>query len=186
MPTFSSGVALESRTQIANTAVGVLAEPAPITGYGATNIPATNAASGSLTLTLVGLRAGDVVTNILVPVTTNGSGITFAKCGIYTSAGVFIAATASASASFNAGTANRLQSVALTAPTVIPVTGGYYLAYLQWGSGATGATLARNSSSISAAVTGSVRRYAQVANATDINADITPADPVTNYWLGCN
>lgn len=186
MPDFRTAVSSgTAREDLRNISSGVLSEPDNLLFFTATAIPTANAASGTMALALVGLRAGDLVTNILVDVTTNGASLTFVKMGLFTATGGFLAATASASASFNAGTTPRVQSVALTSPYRISTDGGYYLGYLQYGSGATGATLARVASTIPQIGT-SPLRYGSVALQTDISADVTVAAPITNFWIACN
>lgn len=184
MPDFTAAVAPTPRSQIASTARGVISESVPIATCNTTSIPAANAASGTAVYSLIGLRAGDVVTNIVVNVAIAGSGLTFAKLGLYSSTGTFLAATASVSASFNSGTG--FVAVPLTSPYSIAADGGYYGAFLQYGSGATGATLLASAATTTSGVQygSSARAQCAVASQTDISGNVTLADSSAHKWLG--
>lgn len=187
-PTTGLPVWSNTREKLALNARGVLAEPAPSFTMTASTVPTANAASGTAVLALVGLRAGDVVTNILLPIVTNGTSVSFAKCGLFNSTGGFIAATSSVSATANSGQ-GAWNIVPLTTAYSVTADGGYYLGYLQYGSGATGATLLRwNVGTVATvAVSGFVRPFAQTANLTDLNGDITPAaNSSLQCYLACN
>lgn len=171
------------RSQILNTAQGFLSSTSPPIAARTTAIPTVNAASGTLVMSLLGLRGGDLVTNLICNVQTVGTGLTFAKLGLFSSTGTFLAATASVSASFNSGTGFKI--IPLTSPYTITSDGGYYVGYLQYGSGATGATLAIQTGNTAAMVqpSGTVpRAAAQVANQTDISGNVTLADSAASAW----
>lgn len=182
MPTFRVITPPTVRNQLAQTARGLISETYPLAGAVGTGIPTTGAANGTLSLTLLGLRAGDTVTNLVANVTTQGTSLTFAKLGLFDSGGNFLAATASVSATFNSGTGFKV--VALTSPYVVLADGGYYVGYLQWGSGATGATLLRGSATSGVQLGTSARSHALVATQTDISANVTLADASTAFWFG--
>lgn len=74
---------------------------------------------------LMGLRAGQVITNIYI---VNGaiSTITLSKLGIYSTAGSRLAQSASNTTNLAAG----INSLALSAAYTVPTTGAYYFALL--------------------------------------------------------
>lgn len=182
MPTIRPGVAVD-RNQARNTSRGIISESSDWGAVQAGNIPVANAASGNAVMGLVGLRAGDTVTNCICFLTVVGTSLTFAKLGLFTSTGTFLAATGSVSGTFNVGTGFKV--VPLTAPYTITADGGYYVAYLQYGAGATGATLGRsNAQTPSGTQIGTGARLgAQVLNLTDLSANLTPADVNIHYWF---
>lgn len=186
MPTIRSSASPTPRWQIGTTAHGFLAETFDIRMTNTTGIPTANAASGTMTMQLIGLRAGDVITNISVASGgTNGTALTFAKLGLFDKSGNFLAATASASATFNTGN-NTIRTVALTSPYTIPADDGYYVTFLQYGSGATGCQLrALSAATINGNPSGSFPRpSALVTNQTDISGNVTPAAETNSYWFG--
>lgn len=188
MPEIRSTVAANARAQIQTTSRGVLAETFPAAACSNVSIPVTGAANGTLVLGLVGLRAGDPVTNLLTLVGNIGTGLTFAKLGLFDAAGTFLAATANVPGTFNAG-ASVYKTVALTAPYTITTDGGYYVGFLQWGSGATGCQLRVTGSAdgTQGAVIGSGTRVsAQVATQTDISGNVTLAAGTLPFWFGVN
>lgn len=188
----SSGLPVwtNTRERIAQMARGILAEPAPPWTTNGTAIPTANAASGTMQLCLVGLRAGDTVTNIVAPVQTAGTALTFVKMGLFNSTGGFIAATASVSASFNGISTPAAVVTPLTSAYSVTADGGYYLGFLQYGSGATGATLLRfvSNSATDIAYGSGVRGHASVTNQTDISADVVLANVNANtpVYLACS
>lgn len=186
MPSFRTSVARNDRSQVRATALGYLSETFPITVAAASSIPTANAASGTLVAGMVGLRQGDVVTNTHVCVSAAGTSLTFAKLGLFDASGNFLAATASVSATFNSG--GGVKTVALTSPYTIGADGGYYVGFLQYGSGATGAGLYGGISPPGAAAglggPGS-NPVVQVTLQTDITGNVTfAANTQRAYWFG--
>lgn len=182
MPTITSAVATPTSEQLRLTAEGKIAQAFPVSLTTLQAIPTANAASGLLVASLVGIAGGTTVTNLITAVAVAGTALSFAKLGLLDSSGNFLAATASASATFNSGTGYR--SIALTTPYVVPVSGGYYVCYLQYGSGATGATLYRGTTqSLGMQIGTAARPYAQVTNQTDISGNVTLADATSSYWF---
>ncbi len=89
------------------------------------------------------------------------------------------------SATFNVGAGYKV--VPLTTPYTVPVSGGYYVAFLQYGAGATGATLMFGASNAQGAQIGTAARIsAQQANLTDLNANATFADSTNSFWFAVN
>ncbi len=184
MPTIRQGVAPNARDQIFRTQKGLIAESYPFSANASTNIPTTGAASGTLVASMVGLRTGDVVTNIVVFCDTVGTNVTFAKLGLLNSSGTFLAATASVSATFNSG-GSAFKVVPLTAPYTITADGGYYACFLQFGT--IGATIARGNAlgGAGVAIGSNPRAYALLTSQTDIAAGTYAlADSGVAIWMG--
>lgn len=188
MPSIRSSISPTPRTQVALTTRGLIAETFPAQTCSNGSIPAANAASGSLVLGLLGLRAGDVVTNLVTLVGTVGTSLTFAKLGLFTSTGGFLAATGSVSATFNAGS-SVYKVVPLTSPYTVTADAGYYVGYLQYGAGATGCTIQLAGAALATEgvpVGTGARAAAIVTLQTDISADVTPAAANIAFWFGVN
>lgn len=179
-------ISTTSRNEAAANGRGIITESFPIAACaGSTTIPTAGSANGSIVCAAVALRAGETVTSLACYVTTVGTSLTFVKLGLYDSAGNFLRATAESSASFNAG-ANAYKVINLTSAYPVTTTGIYYIAYLQWGSGATGATLVRgnNITGVGAPIGAGARQAGTVATQTDLAAGtITIAAADTLYWL---
>ncbi len=176
------------RTQAMYTGGGLVSANYPPQAMRAGAIPTAGTTNGTTILGLLGLRAGDTVTNVVVYTTVAGTALSFAKLGLYTPVGstsaTLVAATGSVSATFNAGAGFKV--VPLTAPYVVPTTGAYQAAFLQWGSGATGATLGLAlGANLTAAIgsgaffTGNIVTQADLASAAG-----TVAVESNNYWFG--
>ena len=99
--------------------------------------------NGRIYLGLVGLNAGDVVTNVLQVVEDAAAGTppTRIRLGLASSAGVIVARTAEVQAAAGWKVGGAVVVNALSAPYVVPATGGYYLCSIQvgaWGTTAVG------------------------------------------------
>jgi hypothetical protein len=88
-------------------------------------------ATGVASYVAVGLFAGEVITNMTIYLSGAGSVITISKVGVYSSTGVFLAASADQGTNWQSTGA---KTIALTAPYIVPVTGVYYLAELAVGT----------------------------------------------------
>ncbi len=150
--------------------------------------------SGTIYCCAVGLRAGDVVTNMLASVATAGSGTTptLIRQGVADSTGKVLAVTADSHASA-VWTSAAVASVALTAPLTIPSQGLYYLCIIEVGAfGTTPMQLrgASNSGSGPGAVSGFPRSLATQAGQADlpaVNSSITLGGSTTiGFWLAGN
>lgn len=118
-----------SRADIAVAARGFVTEPYPLVT--ATN--STALATQTLYAQLVGLKAGDRITSIVVAVSSVASlSITLAKVAVYSAAGTMLASSGDLSASLFSTTG--LRSGLLSAPYTAPFDGGYYLALLVVGT----------------------------------------------------
>lgn len=82
---------------------------------------------GSVYYTAIGLAEGDVVTNIIVPVSTQGSGVTLSKAGLYDSALTLLASSADQGTAWQS-TGKKV--CALASPYTVTSTGLYYLAVI--------------------------------------------------------
>jgi hypothetical protein len=85
---------------------------------------------------LLGLCAGDVVTNLVfaVAVAAAGTAPTLIRCGLLDKTGKVLAVTADLSASAIWTTANAYAVAPLSAPYTVPATDGYYVASVQNGT----------------------------------------------------
>lgn len=186
MPTITSAVAPTPRAELNATGRGLVSETFPVGGTFSGSIPTIGAASGSPVAGLISFRAGDVVTNLVACVTVVGTSLSFAKLALYDTSGNFIVATSSVSASFNSGTG--FKQIALTAPYTIPASGAYYVVFLQFGSGATGATLSRGGSNFSGTQIGTNPRpgAGSTAFAADLSSAIVFNDSNILYWFGAS
>jgi hypothetical protein len=168
-----------NRAQILTNAQGLIAEP-----FG-------RAAAASQTImtnqqqefTLVGLREGDVVSNISVVMTVNGSSVTLMKMGLYDTSGVKLAGSADVSASAGAG-ASKIITGAMTTPYTVPADGGYYASVLAVAS-VTLPTLLRGSVSVVSVQLGSFPRpNAFMGSQADLAATATYAQGSVPFWYG--
>lgn len=180
-----------ARRQIQLAARGLIAETYDLeASIGNGTTIGTQAIYGSL----VGLAAGDVITNIVacVPVAGAGTVPTLIKLAIVSTAGVVLAATANIAAS--AGwTSVGLPQFALTTPYTIPSNGGYYIAFLQNGAFATTPLQlmrvgSNNIATVSAIGSGVAAYVAGGTGKTDITGTLTLTNPGggTSLWFGVN
>lgn len=130
-----------------NSARGILGESVPYTVSMGQFIPTSGNTNGTVQLSLVGLFAGQIVTNLICFVVVAGAALTFVKMGIYNKTGSLLGATAECSTSGGFNTTTGFKVIPLLAPIVIPNTDGYYVGFLQWGNLSTGATIMRGNSS---------------------------------------
>lgn len=143
--------------------------------------------SGTVYFSLLPLKEGDVITNIVSGLAVVGvkgaSGLV--KLGIYNSTGTRVAVTADATSSFESGTGIKV--VALTTPYTVPASGGYYGAFIStftttqpvmFRSLATGIAGSNN------AIGSGIRSLALQAGQTDLPASATFAEGTYSMWLG--
>lgn len=186
MPTIKPGFPVTPRTQINATARGLLSESSFSGNFAGGSIPTCNSASGQIVAALCGFQAGDVITNLILQINTIGVSVGFAKMGLWDSAGTPLAATASVSATMNGTTGFKV--IPLTTPYTIPSTGGYYIGYLQFGAGATGAALGRvgNATVVASAIGSFPRNGGAMTNQTDVTGTLTLTDGSVLYWFGAS
>jgi hypothetical protein len=157
-----------ARSQLAQTAAGVISENYPPYVATSSNAPTSQVVFGYL----LGLRAGDVVTGILLrsAVAAAGTAPTTARFGIANSAGVILAL----SGNINAAASWPVGGVlgALTAPYTVLADGGYFACFVVNGTwGTTQPTLNRTSGLAgSGAVGGNVTPSFSWAGQTDLPA----------------
>lgn len=145
--------------------------------------------AGTMQGTIIPLRRGDVVTNIIVAVSANGTGVTLFKVGLYSSvtpAGQ-LAVSADQSANINAGTVVRAQVIPLTAPYVVQDDGLYNFIVLSVGG--TPPTLLRgiNLAASSFKVgTGHYPHWQSAGGLTDVAAAHNQNQSGLAVWFGWN
>lgn len=187
MPDFRSAVAATALQDIAVTGHGLVSWVGNPNWTRSTLVsPTVGSASGTVAATILPLRRGQTVTNLVTCVATVGTNVSFAKLALLNSTGGFIAATASASASFNVGTGYKV--IPLTAAYSVTADGLYNIAFLQYGAGATGAALLTGVASAPAASSlGGVRPNSLTATMlTDLAADVTFTDGANPLWFACS
>lgn len=167
-----------TRNDLVLSARGLIAETIDEKACNVTSAPG----SGVLVAGLVGLRAGDVITNVAVHVVSNGTGVTLAKVGIYDVSGNLLASSADVDTSFTSGSANRKQVTAFSSPYTVVSDGGYYLAVLFVGG--TSPTILRANTSTSAAISGSALAYGAQGSLSDLPDPMTLAAGTNSTWLG--
>lgn len=167
----------KSRADIKNKAAGYIAETCDLGSL--RDVPGTVATSGSTSASLVGLRAGDVITSMTYYcITSAGTGLTLVKMGIATKAGVVLATTAD----FHASLATGINTVALTTPLTITADDGYFFCFTSVGT--TGPTLVRGvvTPITVPALNGGALRFSQTAGQTDL-VTFAPAAFTVGFWL---
>src|SRR3989304_56291 len=126
MPVYKPPRKVTPRLELARTAQGLLSE----TFDRRLALGNTLLTNQQVEYSLVGLRGGDLITNVYLITSaaatsgTSGTG----TVAIYTSAGVRSVSSADATTLFTA--AAGLKTIPLTSPWTVPVDGGYYVALL--------------------------------------------------------
>lgn len=139
--------------------------------------------NGTVYYCAVGLRAGDVVTNLSIFVQTAGTVMTRSRVGLYDIAGNLLAQSADQGASWQAA---GLKTIALTAPFTILTTGLYYVAVIAIGT--VQPTLSRGASSLISAPAGigagAIPFTGQLAQADLPNPGVIAANVISFvYWI---
>ncbi|MBA2642364.1 MAG: hypothetical protein H0U82_05505 [Actinobacteria bacterium] len=141
--------------------------------------------SGLTQFGLLGLRAGDVITNILTVLNVAAVGNTLIKVGLFDASGNRVAVSNDIQASFQGGTVPRVVVGALSTAYNVVTGGGYYACVL--GVGGTQPTLMRaptvSSGSTKVGGTGALP-YAQESGQTDLQTTATPAAAGNAFWFG--
>ena len=102
------------------------------------NYPAGDAVGASIGVTqtlyagLIGLRSGDVVTSVTICSSTAAASLTLAKVGLYSTAGVQLASSATNHGAYNGATGYI--STALSSAYTAPTSGVVYAVILQVGT----------------------------------------------------
>lgn len=171
----------KDRNQVGVTAAGLIVENGPRQLFTGTQIMT----DGVAYFMKIGLRAGDVVTNIVIGITTAGTATTLSKAGLYTKAGVQLAASADQGSAWNS---TGIKSVAMGTPYTVPADDGYYVCVVSKAT-TTLATLLRgaNNSLATAAVgTGMAEIGTQTAQ-TDLPSPATitfGSGSPQGFWVG--
>lgn len=134
-------------------------------------------------MSLVGLRAGDIVTTLYAFCTGAGTLVTYTGMGLFRATGVRLGSTADIKASL---VANTILSGALAAPVTIDADGGYYLAILSTATTTQPAFVRASGTSQGVAVGTGVRKNANSQGGlANLNGNLTPADNGVWYWIAC-
>lgn len=123
MPKYSNSTPVP-RSQLALTAQGLIAET------NSRDIATSNTVLTAQNIRgkILGLRAGDTVTNLHCQLATSGVGAGYARMALYSVAGVRLGVSGDENAAF-VGAAGLL-TIALATPYVVTVDGGYYVCVL--------------------------------------------------------
>lgn len=177
-----------ARKQAEQAARGLLSE-----NYHGPSGAATGATAATQTIFggLLGLLAGDVVTNVGVSVSTVASGTppTTIKLGLVDTTGAVLAVTANVAADSQWTASTGMKLFALTAPYTVPTDGGYYAVILSDGVfGTTPLQLARcnPTGGVEKAVSGGARPFIGVTGGqTNITGNLTLANVTAQgFWYG--
>ncbi len=166
------------RYQIANTGLGLISQNFDRQLVVGGNLISTGAAQfGSL-----GVRAGDIVTNICVISTVVGAGQTLVKVGLFSKTGVQLGISADVKADLASGIGVKQEP--LIAAYTVPTDDVYIAGIL--GVGGTQPTLGRCSASTagSFAVGSFALPYAQQGSLADMPAPAVFAATGISFWFG--
>jgi hypothetical protein len=109
------------RIQLCITAQGIISETFSRNANGAGSI----LIDGYAYFVAIGLKAGDVVTNISVVVNTVGATVTLSKVGLYSTAGTRLAVSADQGAAWES---TGMKTIAMGTPYTVLTDGAYYVA----------------------------------------------------------
>ena len=113
---------------------GILGEAYHLSGAATTG--GTQSATSTQNSSIVGFRAGDVVSNIICLLTSEGASMTIAKTVLLDSAGNLLAQSANLSTAFSTtSVAGTLVVGALSSAYTVPTDGGYYCGFVSVGNG---------------------------------------------------
>lgn len=190
MPTVRFPVKLD-RTQLALAGRGFISETYSLHGCtGQFAAPGGTAASSGLQGTIIGLRAGDVISNLVRFCGAAGASVTLSKMGLFKTDGTLLAATADNHASLSA---NTFQTYAIAKDGVggtitsytVTADGAYYIACLDLASGGTAPTFFRASAQtgIGTQFGSNPRACFNVNSQSDISGNVTPGDASAAWWF---
>jgi hypothetical protein len=176
-----------SRSAAALAARNVLSESSPLSTVGAVNDPGSQNRRASL----LGLNAGDVVTNILVDLGQVGVGTapTAIFLALYNSAGVSVAVTNNLASSSIWTTATGPVACPLSSPYTVVTGGGYYGVFLINGQFATTPILlGYTPGRIEAAkpVAGGVANWGIQSGKTELTTALALGTSSLAFWFGVN
>ena len=176
---FDASVNVGSREQMSRTAQGLISET--ITRLAA---PATSSimVDGTVYYMALGLRAGDVVSNIVIAVNSAGVGLTLSKVGLYSKTGTLLAQSAELGTAWQS---TGIKVSALTSPYTVLTDDGYYVAIVS--KGGTLPTPIRTSTlnTVGNPVGAGIVPYATQTGQVDLPSPGTPTLGTTiAYWCG--
>lgn len=168
------------RDQLALTAQGLITETWP---RAAVASAATIMVDGRAYFIAVGLRAGDVVSNLAIAIHVAGATMTLSKVGLYSKAGTRLAVSADQGTAWQSA---GMKNVALASPYTVTADDGYFVAVI--GKGTTLPRLASGNTNVNqaAAVGSGMLSSGNLDAQTDLPASATisgSADAVA-YWVG--
>lgn len=165
----------KARDQLLLEALGIITEPYPFLAEQGSQVLSNQ----QVYATMVGLKAGDVVSGIACSCSVAGSGLTLVKFGLYDLTGAKLAASADNSAAF---ASTGMISTALSAAYTVTADGGYYVACLAIGT--TGPTLQRGAATVNPAAIGSGKpRSVRQTGQADLPASATFSTFLNPIWL---
>ena len=139
---------------------------------------------GSVYFGLMPFRAGQVINNLSILITTQATTMSIGKLGLYDLSGNLLASTASQTTAWES---TGVKTAALTAAYTIPSTGAYYGAVFAKAS--TLPTMLRNlagSGSAGLAVGSGARVIALQATQTDLPSTATFAASALGFWIAAS
>ncbi len=173
----------QNRNQLRINGSGMITENYPVSA----SVNVSLMISQTIYFQLVGLTKGDIITNINVTVTAQGTTTTSTFVALYDSTGVRLAVSNDLTTALDT---TGLKSLALTAPYTVLADGAYYLAILTVnGTPANCATLARASSNSIAtgAVGAGVRVSGTQTGQTTMPAPATVGvGTVLAFWMAAS
>lgn len=168
-----------SRNDLVNTAVGIIAETTQQHEASGTNNPA----SGVLLGALVGLRAGETVSNLSVMISNVGASVTLIKLGLYNKEGTSLLAS---TASFHATLAQGVNTIAVTTPYVVPADDAYAIVGVSVaGTNVTWRVAGATAVALNGFGSGMGRAFQQTGQ-TDLPASITKAAAANMLWAAAS
>lgn len=135
----------------------------------------------TMVASLLGFRAGDVVTNVYYLAGSTGATVTLARVGVYAIDGTLLANAANDTAK---GVTGGLVTFPLSAPYTILADGGYYLAFLTVAATPIGLMRGASLSTMGVAVGSGARTTALQAGQADLPSPATWANGDRVYWFG--
>jgi hypothetical protein len=137
---------------------------------------------GRIYFMLIGVRGGDVLTNVSVVVTTAGAGTSLSKVGLYTTAGVRLALSADQGTGWNSA---GVKTIALGSPYTVTADGGLYVAVVAKAATTLPTFLRSVASSVaSPAIGAGVAPYGSQTGQTDLPASATIGSGTHAIWVG--
>ncbi len=170
------------RYQLSLNGRGLLTEVYPISG--AATAAGTQSATSIANASAVGLRSGDVVTNIVTWLTSEGATLSIAKNCLWDNGGNLLAQSANTSTAFTTtSVAGTIVVNALTATYTVPADGLYYAGFVSVGN--IGPKLASASvvTGVGKQIGAGFRQHIRATAQSDAGS-LTVLDSATAFWFG--